>query len=440
MLKLYMRIGASRRIRAFVRANPAESRSDSWFLGGVGRLDARRHGLVHLCAGDGSGAARPAAALGHCAPRPARSVTTAACSSRCFWWAGGWRFFGARWATASAGCARSCSRVLCYSVFTFCGALAQNVWMLASFRLLAGHRHRRRVGFGRTCTSPRRGPRTGARAAQATCTRAIISDSSLRLRRTMAIGAHFGWRAMFLIGGLPALLVAWVRHGVKEPERWREKRRQTPFLEPLRAIFSREYRGRTALNSMFLFVSIAGLWAGSAYVPASVTQLATAAGRSALQAAQLASWAGMLLSVGTIIGCFAAAPLAERFGRRAALAVYFALMAASISLGFGYAYYLREHALGWFLACLFALGIGGANFAIYTLWLPEQYPTGCRATAFAFTTSIGRFAAAGVTFLVGAGVEHFHSIGMPIALTSIAFIIGLALIPFGVETKGQPLP
>src|ERR1700678_625553 len=28
--------------------------------------------------------------------------------------------------------------VLCYSVFTFCGALAQGVWMLAVFRLLAG--------------------------------------------------------------------------------------------------------------------------------------------------------------------------------------------------------------------------------------------------------------------------------------------------------------
>ncbi len=329
--------------------------------------------------------------------------------------------------------------VVCYSVFTFCGALAQNVWMLGAFRLLAGIGIGGEWGLGGVYVAEAWPEDRRARGAGYMHT-GYYFGFFLAAAANYGVGAHFGWRAMFLIGGLPALLVAWVRHGVKEPERWREKRRQTPFLEPLRAIFSREYRGRTALNSMFLFVSIAGLWAGSAYVPASVTQLATAAGRSALQAAQLASWAGMLLSVGTIIGCFAAAPLAERFGRRAALAVYFALMAASISLGFGYAYYLREHALGWFLACLFALGIGGANFAIYTLWLPEQYPTGCRATAFAFTTSIGRFAAAGVTFLVGAGVEHFHSIGMPIALTSIAFIIGLALIPFGVETKGQPLP
>jgi MFS family permease len=255
-----------------------------------------------------------------------------------------------------------------------------------------------------------------------------------------AIGASYGWRAMFLVGGVPALLVGCIRYGVAEPERWSKKRTQGSLLAPLRAIFSREYRGRTALNSIYLFISIVGLWAGSVYVPASVTQLAVAAGRSATQAAKLASWGGMLLAVGTILGCLAASLLAERFGRRAALAIYFALMAASIAIGFGYVFYLREHALQWFMACLFALGVGGANFAVYTLWLPEQYRTSCRASAFAFATSVGRFAAAGVTFLVGAGVERFHSIGVPIALTSFAFAAGLALVPFGIETKGQPLP
>jgi hypothetical protein len=77
---------------------------------------------------------------------------------------------------------------------------------------------------------------------------------------------------------------------------------------------------------------------------------------------------------------------------------------------------------------------------MYTLWLPEQYPTECRASAFAFTTSVGRFVGAGVTFLVGAGVAHFHTIGLPVALTSIAFLAGLLLLPFGEETRGRPLP
>ena len=89
---------------------------------------------------------------------------------------------------------------------------------------------------------------------------------------------------------------------------------------------------------------------------------------------------------------------------------------------------------------LFFLGVGGANFAMYTLWLPEQYSTECRASAFAFATSVGRFAGAGITFLVGAGVSYFHTIGTPVALTSAAFVIGVLLLPFGEETKGRTLP
>jgi nitrate/nitrite transporter NarK len=115
-------------------------------------------------------------------------------------------------------------------------------------------------------------------------------------------------------------------------------------------------------------------------------------------------------------------------------------MMVSIAVGFGYVFYLTHHALRLFFVSLFFLGWGGANFAMYTLWLPEQYPTECRGSAFAFATSVGRFLGAGFTFLVGAGVAHFHTIGIPVALTSLAFLFGMLALPFGHETKGQTLP
>ncbi len=175
-------------------------------------------------------------------------------------------------------------------------------------------------------------------------------------------------------------------------------------------------------------------------MPASVIHLATEAGYGTADAARLASDATMLLSVGTILGCLVLPPMAERLGRLVTLGLFFLLMFLSIGLGFGYVFYLQTGALGWFMVVLFALGVGGANFAMYTLWLPEQYETSCRASAFAFTTSVGRFVGAGVTFLVGAGVAHFQTIGTPVALTAIAFAVGLLLVPFGVETRGQALP
>jgi len=194
------------------------------------------------------------------------------------------------------------------------------------------------------------------------------------------------------------------------------------------------------VNAWLMLASICGLWAGTVYVPAAITALAEAGGRIGPQAAQLASWGTMLVSFATILGCLAMPSLAERLGRRGALAFFFVLMMVFIALTFGKVFYLGPSALPMFFVCLFFLGLGGANFAVYTLWLPEQYPTECRASAFAFSTSFARFGGAGITFLVGSGVRHYGSLGMPVAMTSIAFALGLLLIPFGAETRGQRLP
>jgi MFS family permease len=245
---------------------------------------------------------------------------------------------------------------------------------------------------------------------------------------------------MFAIGGTPALLVTFIQYAVHESTIWQRHERERPsVLAAFAKLFTPQYARRTWLNSLYLLVSIVGLWAGSVYVPASVTQIAAREGFDAAAAARFASYGTMVLSLGTILGCLVLPPIADRYGRRPTLGLYFLVMLLSIALGFGYVFYL-PHALTPFLIVLFALGVGGANFAMYTLWLPEQYSTECRASAFAFTTSVGRFAGAGITFLVGAGVARYHTIGTPVAFTSIAFAIGLLFLPFGEETNGRPLP
>ena len=333
--------------------------------------------------------------------------------------------------------------ILCYSVFTFAGAFALNVWMLAVFRLLGGVGIGGEWSMGGTFVAEEL-PESRRKMAAGLMHTGYYVGVFLAAIANYFIGARYGWRAMFLVGGSPALLVGFIRFGVTESRRW-EKRiskvgqswtMKSAFLE----LFSAEYRRRTLLNSIYLFISIVGLWAGSVYVPASVGQLALRSGFSEAQGVKLASYATMILSTGTIIGCLLLPLLAEKFGRRFTLAIYFVLMAVFISLGFGYVFYLPTHALTWFMVCLFWLGVGGANFAMYTLWLPEQYRTECRASAFAFATSIGRFAGAGVTFLVGAGVAYYHTIGTPVALTSLAFVVGLLLLPLGKETSGEMLP
>jgi MFS family permease len=333
--------------------------------------------------------------------------------------------------------------ILCYSLFTLLSAFARGVMALALFRLLAG------LGIGGAWSMggvfvSEEWPEERRKMGAGLMHTGYYFGFFLAALANSTIGSHFGWRAMFAMGGLPALLVAFIYYRVKEPGRWEAKQRADHHdlgtHQAFLMLFSREYRRRTVLNSTYLVVSIIGLWGGSVYVPAAVTDLAKRESLPLAAGARLASYSTMLLSIGTILGCLLLPLLAEWLGRRMTQGIFFMLMLVFISVAFGRVFYMAHGALAWFMACLLFLGVGGANFAMYTLWLPEQYPTECRASAFAFTTSVGRFIGAGVTFLVGAGVRHFETLGVPVALTACAFVPGLLLLPFGEETKGKPLP
>lgn len=333
--------------------------------------------------------------------------------------------------------------ILCYSLFTFLGAVTTQLWQLALFRFFAG------AGIGGEWTLggvfvAEEWPESRRQKGAAYMHTGYYFGTFLAAIVNYTVGAHYGWRAVFAVGATPALLVAFIRYSVSEPDRWRRRMGELgnrwTASRAFFALFSTEYRRRTVINATLLLVSMIGLWAGSVYVPSSVIYLASNAGYTAAQGAQLASYATMLLSLGTILGCLLVPWLAATFGRRTALGFYFVLMFIFISLGFGYVFYLGHDALAWFCVCLFFLGVGGANFAVYTLWLPEQYRTECRGSAFAFATSFGRFLAAAATFLVGAGVAHYQTIGTPVALTSIAFLAGLLLLPWSLETRNQELP
>ena len=331
--------------------------------------------------------------------------------------------------------------ILCYSIFTLLCGVVSSVWQLAALRLLAGIGIGGEWSMGGTFIAEE-WPEDRRKAGGGYMHTGYYFGFFLAALANSYVGAKYGWRWMFAVGGTPALLVGFIRYGVRESALWRQReaaRRHPPMRDAFLKIFSPVYVRRTVLNSLYLLVSIVGLWAGSVYVPTSVREIAARQGYTVADGTRFASYGTMVLSAGTILGCIVLPWLAERFGRRLTLGAYFLLMFLSIAGGFGYVFYMRD-ALGPFLVVLFLLGVGGANFAMYTIWLPEQYSTDCRGSAFAFATSVGRFAGAGITFLVGAGVARFGTVGTPVALTSIAFAIGLLLLPFGEETQGRTLP
>jgi MFS family permease len=330
--------------------------------------------------------------------------------------------------------------IFVYAIFTGAAALSQTVWQLGLFRLLAG------VGIGGEWALagtyvaeawPEDRRKMGAGYLQTGYYAGFFLASALNY----TVAARYGWRAMFWCGLTPVVVAFVILLRVKEPGRWQQKAKAkgASALSAFGTIFRAPYTRRTVVNTVLLTSAICGLWAAAVYAPTAIIALAKRAGMPPPQAVKISSLGMGLLSLGTILGCLAVPPLAERFGRKRTLGFYFAGMAACILLSFGWAFYLPQ-GLHPFIAVLFFLGFFGGNFAVFSLWLPEQYGTSVRATAFAFTTSFGRFFAAGVNFAVGALVNGMGTLGKPVAYTAIAFGMGLLVIPFAVETRGKALP
>lgn len=328
--------------------------------------------------------------------------------------------------------------ILVYALFTGAAAFASNVWELGTFRFLAG------VGVGGEWAMagtyvaeawPEDRRKMGAGYLQTGYYFGFFVAAALNY----TIGARFGWRAMFLCGFIPVVVSVLTLMRVKESPRWRAHEAEAKRTRPLAEIFGARYRKRTIVNSVLLTVAIIGLWAGAVYEPAAITTLAKKAGMAAPAAAKMVSLGTGVLSIGTILGCLCLPPLAERLGRKLTVALYFAGMMMTIPLAFGWAFYL-DNGLYPFITILFFMGFAGGSFAAFSLWLPEQYDTRVRATAFAFATSVGRFVGAGVNFLLGGLVLRMGTLGTPVALTAIAFGVGILIIPLAVETTGQRLP
>src|SRR5258708_4469293 len=214
--------------------------------------------------------------------------------------------------------------ILFYSVFTFLCGVVTNIWQLAVLRVLWG------IGLGGE--QPMGGtfvaeewPEDRRKMGAGYMHTGYYFGFFLAAIANYTIGANYGWRWMFILGGAPALLVGWIQSGVREPKTWQDKAKgkdRPRMREAFGALFSPEYRSRTIINSSLFTVSIVGLWAGSIYVPTAVTQIARSQGYAAPDSARMASYGSMVLAIATIIGPLMAAGVAERLGRRLAIGLY----------------------------------------------------------------------------------------------------------------------
>lgn len=261
----------------------------------------------------------------------------------------------------------------------------------------------------------------------------------------MVIPSSYAWRAIFFIGIIPAVVLAYIRLRAKEPEVWQKKKDKLgdkmSLSMSMKVLFSNKYRKTTVLMVLIMVPVITGLYGGVLYAPSTIAGLVKyAAAHGTLAAGTPATWyvvlGGVTISAFTLLFCLLMPYLVQRVGRKVTLSFFMVMMIIGLATSFGIA--ANQNNLFLFLPLLVLLGIGGADFSVFSLWVPEIYPTEARAGGFAVITALGRYAGAGLVFLI-AILASATTLGTALAYGSIAFLVGIVLLAFVKEDRNKEL-
>jgi benzoate transport len=262
---------------------------------------------------------------------------------------------------------------------------------------------------------------------------------------------QFGWRAVFLVGLIPALLALFVRKSLEEPETWRQKNlnkkgllakavqntitaEEKSELEnlkkfPLKKLFANRKLAVTTIGLIIMsFIQNFGYYGIFSWMP---TILANKYGYTLSKASgwMLISTIGMLIGI-TIFGI-----LADKIGRKKTFTLYY--IGGTIYCLIYFFGFKDSSLLLWGSALLgfFANGMMGGFGAI----LAENFPVEARSTAENFIFGTGRGLAGFGPVIIGllaTGGSLFGALSLIFLIYPIGLITMLICIP---ETKGKAL-
>ena len=318
--------------------------------------------------------------------------------------------------------------ILVYSAASGACGLSQTIVQLAFFRFLLG------LGMGGEWT-------TGAALIAETWRPEHRGKALGLMQSTWAIGEivaacvvglvlpRFGWRAVFFVGILPALLVLWIRRDVPESEVWLEKGRPGPGA--LRVLLRPDIRRNgllaTAMNALGMF----GYWGLFTWIPAYLALPVEQGGRG-LDLFQTTAWL-VVMGVGKWLGYVLFGFAADAFGRRRSYVVYLLVAAALVPL-----YGLATRPSMLLLLGPFVAFFGTGFFSGFSALAAELFPTEVRATAMGVSYNIGRGLSAAAPFVVGALATRY-SLGSAFFLLAFAFFLAALLALALPETRGKVL-
>jgi MFS family permease len=254
-----------------------------------------------------------------------------------------------------------------------------------------------------------------------------------------------GWRIMFFVGVLPAILIVPMVFVLREPEQWKASRARAKAGAEKAGSIPELFRNAVWRRNLFVGVALglagmAGLWGIGFFSPELVSTALKGEPQEVVDVVR--GYGTALQDVGAFLGILAFTAVATMYGRRLAFLLAFILCLVTTIYVFNN---LRSGTDAYWMLPL----MGFAQLSVfggYAIYFPELFPTRLRGTGVGFCYNTVRYLAAAfpplLMFLnrqlIEQGVdEPFRKAA---TILSFIFVLGLVALIWAPETKGKALP
>ena len=327
--------------------------------------------------------------------------------------------------------------ILFYSVFSGLTAFATEVWQVGALRFLVAMGVGGEWAVGAALVAEVFPKEARERAGGIFHATSVIG-LWLAAGAGLFVGTH--WRTAYMLGVVPALLVLWVRMSIREPESWQQARqtkvgRMGSFRELLG---DPRWRPRAVCGALLAMAGLATFWGVVIAGQNLAADLLKALGDPDWDRKSKIAF-GFIQATGAGLGMLAFGPLSARWGIRRTFVLMHVVALLLTPVVCWVPWNLRSYGLLLVLLPVFAF-FAQSIHAGYAVYFPTLFPTHLRATGSGFCFNTGRILASPVLIWLSAWMKSEYSLRTAMTCLGGFFLLGLVMLLFLPETKGQDLP
>jgi MFS family permease len=342
--------------------------------------------------------------------------------------------------------------IVLYSVFTAMQGFSVGIWDFAAYRFVAGLGTGAELMVGIPLLAEAMGDGHGQRAKIAGFMMTGGAVGTFLGAWAYGLVGGYGWRVVFFLGVVPALLLAVIRRRMMEPERFADVRERRQAIASGRVVelndrefmrfvpmqlFSRENRRATIVGLLFGLGSLLAIWTTNIWLPTILSLMIQRDGLTGAAAVPFVSHGMMIWSLGGIAGYIVFGFIADTIGRRGAIALYsVGAIVSGLTLYLGLETYYPWYPVVLPVFGFFVFGI----FSGFAIYLPELFPTHIRSTGVGFTTGAARVVTSFGPLVAGIMAGAFGGFNNVTAAMTCCAVFSIIAVIFGRETKDAGLP